>query len=226
VLTGLPMVAGPTLAFYAVEQGHAFASDAARAAMLGIVATGTFCLTYAHCGRFAGWPLSVLAGWLAFGALAAVFAEAYLSWWGEFAAAVIGLLAARWLMPRSPPAAAIRVPPRWDIGLRMAAAGTLVVVLTAVAGALGPQLSGILSAFPVVTVILTVFTHVQQGHDAVATFLRGLLGGLHGFAVYCLVFGLALARLERNLASAIAMALAAQVLIQAILVWRATGRAT
>jgi hypothetical protein len=62
-----------------------------------------------------------------------------------------------------------------------------VVSLTAVAGALGPRLSGLLAAFPVLASVLSVFIHAQDGPDAVAAFLRGLVSGLAGFAAFCFV---------------------------------------
>jgi hypothetical protein len=67
------------------------------------------------------------------------------------------------------------------------ATAAFVVVLTGVAGALGPELSGLLAAFPVLASVLCAFTHVQEGPDAVADFLRGLVAGLAGFASFCFV---------------------------------------
>jgi hypothetical protein len=99
VLTGLPMVAGPTLCFYAIEQGSAFGANAARAAMLGIIGTGLFCVAYAHAARRASWPWSVLAGWGAFAAAAAVLFRIDLGGVGELVLAVAGLLAAERLLP-------------------------------------------------------------------------------------------------------------------------------
>jgi hypothetical protein len=67
----------------------------------------------------------------------------------------------------------------------MGVAAMLVVVLTALAQRLGPQLSGILTAFPVATVVIGVFTQVQRGHEALAAFFRGLIRGLHSFVLFC-----------------------------------------
>jgi hypothetical protein len=48
VLTALPIVGGPTLCFYAIEQGNLFAASAARSTLLGIVAIAAFCVVFAH----------------------------------------------------------------------------------------------------------------------------------------------------------------------------------
>jgi hypothetical protein len=59
---------------------------------------------------------------------------------------------------------------------------------------LGPQLSGILTAFPVATVVIGVFTQVQRGHEPVTAFFRALIRGLHSFVLFCFVFSTALVR--------------------------------
>ena len=46
-VTALPAVAGPTLLFYAIQQGALFAADAARGSLLGLVGVAAFCLAYA-----------------------------------------------------------------------------------------------------------------------------------------------------------------------------------
>jgi hypothetical protein len=221
VLTGLPMVAGPTLCFYAIEQGNGFAASAARAALLGIAATGAFCVAYSRSAGSVSWPLSVLAGWSAFGFVAAAtYGIRDLSGIGEFAIASGVLLVGRSLV--RPPAMpiAIAIHPRWDLAMRMLASGLVVVLLTGLAARLGARLSGILSAFPVVTLILAVFTHIQHGADAVSVFLRALLRGLHGFALFCIVFSAALGPLGWSLWSAVSVALAAQLVLQTVLLWR------
>ena len=48
---GLPVVAGPILLIYAVEQGQAFAAEAAAGAVLGIVSLVGFCVAYALAAR-------------------------------------------------------------------------------------------------------------------------------------------------------------------------------
>jgi hypothetical protein len=219
VLTGLPMVAGPTLCFYAIEQGDDFASEAARAALLGIVAIGAFCVAYAHTARVHGWRVSLLAGWTAFAGAAAALYVVSLPRLVELAAALVALEVARRLIPPAGALAAAPLPPQWDLPLRMAAAALLVLLLTGLAGLLGPRLGGILSAFPVVTVVLAVFTHVQRGQPAVAAFLRALLRGLSGFAVFCAVFCVALGPARQALSGSVALALAAQVTVQALILW-------
>jgi hypothetical protein len=221
VLTGLPMVAGPTLCFYAIEQGNAFAASAARSALLGIVATAAFCVAYARSAAHVAWPVSVIAGWSAFALLAAAtYGVRDLRGVGELLLASGALLIGRRLVPPPPALPGAVVPPRWDLGLRMLTSAAAVVLLTALAAWLGARLSGMLSAFPVVTLVLAVFTHAQRGAAAVRVFLRGLLRGLHGFALFCIALSVALGPLGWPLLPAVLAALAAQLVLQALMLWR------
>ena len=218
ILTALPMVAGPTLVFYAIEQGPAFAAAAARTAMLGIAASAGFAVAYAWTARRWPWFLSLPAGWAAVAAVAApLYRLRDLAGAGEFAIAIGALVVARRLIPAPPaPSAAPPGPPRWDVPLRMAASAAAVVLFTGIAAVLGARLSGFVSALPVVTMILAVFTHAQCGHASLATFLRGLLRGLHTFAVLCIVYATTLG-LGWPWPAAFATALGAQLALQAAL---------
>lgn len=69
---GLPVVAAPIVLIYAVEQGEAFAREAAAATVLGLVSLVLFCLAYAACARRAGYVAALAAGWLAFGVATAL----------------------------------------------------------------------------------------------------------------------------------------------------------
>ena len=71
-LASLPVVAGPVLVFYAIEQGDAFAAEAAHSTLTGLIATAAFAVAYARCSTRLPWYVSVVIGWTAF--VAAVFA--------------------------------------------------------------------------------------------------------------------------------------------------------
>jgi hypothetical protein len=68
-LAGLPIVAGPVLVFYALEQGDAFAARAAHATLAGLIATVAFAVAYAQSSRRQPWYLCMVLGWLAFAAM-------------------------------------------------------------------------------------------------------------------------------------------------------------
>lgn len=216
LVTALPAVAGPTLGFYAVQQGHAFAATAARGSLIGLVGVAAFSAAYAHASRRYGWLACVLVGWLAFGVVTVAALDVTVDAVSALLIAIMALLVARALMPLAGPARGNWPAPAWDLPLRMIAAATLVFVLTAIADRLGPRLSGLLTPFPVATAIVAGFTHAQQGTPAVVRFFRGYMPALCSFAIFCFVFSRLLP--VWGLAATCLAALAVQLLVQALLI--------
>jgi hypothetical protein len=66
----------------------------------------------------------------------------------------------------------------------------MVVVLAMTAELFGPLVGGSLAALPILTSILAVFTHHQEGSDSVVQLLRGMLTGMAGFVGFCAVMAL------------------------------------
>jgi hypothetical protein len=93
-----------------------------------------------------------------------------------------------------------------DLAIRMLLAALLVLILTSLAGALGPALAGSLSPIPVFGALLAVFAHRDQGAPAAVQLLRGMVLGSFGFATFLLVVGAALDRLAVAPAYAVASA--------------------
>ncbi len=219
-LSGLPTVAGPTLCFFAFEQGNAFAARAAHATLVGLIAVPFFCLAYVYTGRYWNWVVSLLAGWLAFGV-----GVMMLIWLDPGVAAAWVLLAASCALGYvALPAHAVFAEPTahsgWDLPMRMVAAATLVFVLTSMAERLGPALTGLFTPFPVATAIIAAFTHTQRGVDPVIAFFRGFLPALVSFGLFCLVLAVGLEPL--GLAVALPLALAVQLSTQSVTLWRTT----
>jgi hypothetical protein len=209
LIGGLPVVAGPILLVYALAHGRAFAAGAAAGTLLGLVSLVAFVVVY---GRLAGhlfWGASMLAGWLAF-ALATVAFSALTAPLGA-ALGVVALALAVGLasLPRPGPDAPVhRAAPAWDLPVRGACALALVVALTAISGWLGPQLSGLLAPFPIITTVLATFTHAQRGTDELLRLLRGLVGGFGAFALFCFTLAVSLRHLDTAAAFALATMLA------------------
>ena len=103
-------------------------------------------------------------------------------------------------------------PPGWDLPARMVVATVFVVLLTGIAPALGPQLTGLLAPFPLYGAVLAVFAHALEGSGSATAVLRGMLTGLFGFAGFFLVLATCLEDwgLVAAFAAAIALTLAVQ----------------
>jgi hypothetical protein len=213
-VTALPAVAGPTMCFYAVQQGHLFASHAAGGTLLGLVGVAAFCAVYGYASTQLRWPLCLLLGWISFGAVTVVVLRVTVAAAFGLVIAIAALVLARYLLPRPGPPQAPPPAPAWDLPVRMCSAAALVFLLTSMAERLGPSLSGLLTPFPVATAIIAGFTHAQQGTSAAVRFLRGYMPGLCSFAIFCFVFALMLP--TRSLVATLAVALAAQLAAQLV----------
>lgn len=205
-LAGLPVVAGPILFFVAVEQGVPFASAAAAMSLSAVLASVAFSLAYAHAAQRWPWPpalLAALAAWAAaaFG-LSALPTSAPLS----LALALVTLLLAPRLFPAVPTRSADRQVTGTELGLRMLAGAALTVSVTWAAGALGPAWSGLLAVFPILGIVLAVFSHRSQSAAFAATLLRAMATGLYSFVAFCFVLSVALPPLGVALAFTIATA--------------------
>ena len=223
-LAGLPVVAGPVLVFYAFEQGTPFAARAANGTLTGLLATVAFVVVYAAASARLSWPACVISGWTTFAAVIVVLRDAQLGSLWSLVAVVTATFIGRRLLPRLPPvpAPAPGRHPRGDLPVRLVATATLVVSLTAMADQLGPNLSGLLNAFPVLTTIIAVFTHAQRGRAAMVDFLNGYLQSVVGFALFCVVMATTLQRL--GLGRALIAALTVQFASHAFLLWRVSRK--
>ncbi|MBV9975051.1 MAG: hypothetical protein JO105_06620 [Hyphomicrobiales bacterium] len=186
-LVGLPLTSGPVAFFLTLDQGPAFAQQAAAGSLAGTAAQACFALGYFWAAGRARWPLAFSAGVAAYAVAAASLQFFALPHLALFCIALLALTLALRAMPRQTLRRVIAILPLWDLPARMAVATTLVVAVTAGAATLGPRLSGLIATFPIFATVLTVFAHHVQGAPAARQVLRGLLLGLYGFAVFFVV---------------------------------------
>ena len=205
-LASFPILAGPTLFFFAIEQGPAFVREAARATLMALVAVSVSGLVYAWASLRMPWWISLAASWTSF--TAATLALNSVRWPLPIAlgAAVAGFFVVRALLPAARGAHVAAERSAWDLPLRTLASMVAVLTLTGLADWLGPPVSGAFTAFPTALGILLVFTHVQQGAPSVIRFLHGFLPGMWGFAVFVFVLALAIVPLGTWIAFALAIA--------------------
>jgi hypothetical protein len=181
---GLPVVAGPILLIYAVEQGQDFAAEAAAGAVLGIVSLVGFCLAYALVARRHGTVTALAAGWAAFAAGTAAFAAVdpplAVSTVVSLAAVVGGSIVLHRITPDNE-----ALEPGPDLlTARLAVTAVLVLGLTAVAGELSPHLAGLLAPFPIITAVLAGFTQAHTGPGQAIELLSGLCTALVCFTAF------------------------------------------
>lgn len=219
ILMGLPWFTGPTLFILTQEKGAEFGAAACVGVQLGVLCVAVFMLAYGLAAVFAGWLLSLASAIVFYaGAVWATHDPALLhELTGSRVAplltaaglGVLSLVVVYILLPwpKSPPS--LEPLPWWDIPMRMVATGALVTCIMLTADALGPQLSGILSTYPVILTVVGTFTHHRWGREALWRVLRGLTVSLVAFVVFFLVvgFGLPVVGLVASYALAVILAL-------------------
>ncbi len=209
ILGGLPVVAAPILLALTLIHGRSFGADAAASTLLGLAALTAFVVVYGRVAVQATPVATVLRGWAAFlvgvGLLSLIEPPPGISFVLVGAGFALGL---RLLPPPREALATVEEPPWWDLPGRALAALTLVVALTAVSGALGPHLSGLLAPFPIITSVLAAFTHSHGGPMQARILLRNFLVGFYGFAAFCLTLAVGLPSLDTGAAFALALSAA------------------
>lgn len=215
VVAGLPAIGGPILLVVAIEHGRQFAKHAAIGATLGVVGVTLFVLVYAALSRY-GWIAAVAAGWAAFGAAVPVLRLVDVSAPWAFVIATAACLVAAAVLPRHPPSAVAHLPPRFDLPLRAVVAVVPILAVTTAASALGPHLTGVLATFPVISPVLTVFTHVQRGAAEAVRLLRGFMIGFVSYGAFCFVVAETILRI--GTAASFLLAVAVALVVQAFVI--------
>src|SRR5687767_7305786 len=161
-LAGLPVVAGPVLVFYALEQGNVFAAAAAHSTLTGLIATVAFAVAYARGSTRLAWYVCMPVGWSVF---AVVIVSLYALQPGLVMSLVLliaATIAGRRVLGAPPRPGTVayvgpvrpKADPPGDLPIRLVATAALVLTLTGLADRLGPTWSGLLNAFPVLTTIV------------------------------------------------------------------------
>lgn len=214
LFAGLPLVTGPILVFIAVEQGPVFGAAGARAALGGVAGAVGFALVYSHRALRGPWPQALglaLAAWAAVAVLLRQLPDRLAL---QAAVALAALLLAPRLTPTLPPLPAAAPVGAGGLALRMAAGAALTLAVTGAASWLGPRWSGVLAVFPLLSTVIAVDVQRRQGAAHAAALLGGMLPAFNAFSVFCAVLALALA--QGAWLPALALALAAALLVQAL----------
>lgn len=180
-----PLIVGPVLVLTATRQDAAAAAETAVATLLGLVTLSAFALAYGRSAARWPWPVSVALGWAAAAALAVLAGPIEAGLLAALTAAMLSIALARAALPRRRKVELVTVLPRWELPARMALTTLLIVGLTTAGERFGPTVAGILAALPTLASVLAVFTHARFGRDALVSMLRGMLGGLAAFVIFC-----------------------------------------
>jgi hypothetical protein len=215
-LAGLPVVGGPILFFLALDHGPGFAAGAAVTALSAVFASVAFSLAYAHVAQRKGWGVALLAGLGAWTVAALLLARLPGAPVWALVVAVTTLCVAPTVFPTPTPLGAARAGGSAELVSRMVAGALLTLAVTTAASRVGPTWSGLLTVFPLLGIVLAVFSHRHQGAAFTAVLLRAMVMGQWAFAAFCVVLAWAVPWLALGaaFAAAVAASLVASVGVQ------------
>jgi hypothetical protein len=211
-LAGLPVLTGPILFLLALEMGPGFAAAAATVSLSAVAGAVAFILTYARvCVR--GSPArSLLYSLASWSCVALLLTRLPPDNSVSLGIALLALLIAPKLFPRIAGPLLAATLPRWELPLRMLAGAAITLAVTSLAAAIGPSWSGMFAVFPVITIVLSVFSHRTSGPAFAATLLRAMIWGLYALTSFC--FALAILLPQQGVAVSFAAASAVALAVQ------------
>lgn len=211
-LAGLPVLTGPILFLLTLENGPVFAAAAATVSLSGVFGAIAFSLTYTRvCARRSP-AVSLLAGLASWSGAALLLTRLPPSNFVSLAIALATLVIAPRLFPRASAPIASTALPKWELPLRMLAGAALTLAVTALAAAIGPSWSGMFAVFPVISIVMAVFSQRASGPAFATILLKAMIRGLYAFTSFCLVLAVLLPQqgVTVSFLAAVAITLAVQ----------------
>jgi hypothetical protein len=208
LIATLPVSAGPSYIFLAIDHDDAFIAQSAVASLPMNAATVLMSLVFVSLVQRCGLLISLAAGfgmWVA-GAIAVRAFEWSLAGGILFNAAAFALCLP--LVQRFRAAKMPLVTSRWyDIPLRAALVATLVAIVVTLSNVVGPRISGVIALFPAVFTSLILILTPRIGGPATAAVLANGQWGLIGFGLAIVVLHLTAQPLGRAVALSLALAM-------------------
>lgn len=193
LLTGLPLGGGMVIVFTGLEQGTAFAADAARHMVPGFITTGTFVYLYAvvaakqNLGGIRGTLMPMLVANIGYAVTAWLVSLSPFGFWISVPVLVGFLIfVSRIMMPLPNTPIMARVRFGWRVMAFRAGTATLaILIITGIAGNVGAQWTGILTAYPMTLLPLILVLHITYAGHEVAAVLKHVPMGLGGVISFC-----------------------------------------
>jgi hypothetical protein len=180
----LPVSAGPSYVFLALDHDAAFIAQGALASLPVNAATIFLGLTYVVLAQRHSLAVScgaAIAVWIALASIIRLFD------WSLLAGLAANLVAFGICIPLLANYRHARMPlvtRRWfDVPLRAALVATLVAIVVSTSGWVGPRVSGIIALYPIVFTSMMLILHPRIGGPPTAAVLANSAWGLLGFGM-------------------------------------------
>ena len=195
LVSTLPVSAGPSYVFMALDHDSAFIAKGALASLPINAATIVFGLIYVVLAQrrsaIVSWSCAA-TGWIALALLLRTFH------WSLAGGLIANFIAYGICIPLMARFRHVKMPlitRRWyDVPLRAALVSLLVATVVTLSGWVGPAISGALAIFPVVFSSMMLILHPRIGGPATAAVVANAGWGLLGFGVSIAVLNLAALR--------------------------------
>ncbi len=204
-IAALPLTSAPVSFIFAQQYGTPFAAQAAVGTLAGIISVSAFCFVYCRLARWHHWLVCIIFAVIAFFSVTALLNTFVLTLVLVYVTVIAVLTLTLRLIPKPQTNLEFSIPSKWDLPARMLTAIIFILVITYAAEGIGPQLSGLITPFPIFASILALFAHSEKGASAAILSLRGILTGLYAFATFFLVVGATLMVLPIFVAYALAV---------------------
>jgi hypothetical protein len=218
LIATLPVSAGPSYVFLALDHGPSFIAESALASFPINAVTMFFCLTYVLLAQRQKAVASVGGAVAVWAALAAI---ERLVTWSLLSGLIANAVAFAICIPAFRRFQHVKMPlitRRWyDVPLRATMVAVLVAIVVSLSRWVGPFVSGTLALFPVVLSSMTLILHPRIGGPATAAVIANGGWGMMGFGVAIAVLNLSAVPLGS--AAALMLALATSVVWNLGLWW-------
>jgi len=203
----LPISAGPSYVFLALDHDAAFIGEGALASLPINAATIFLCLTYVVLAQRQSAIVSCLSAVAVWVALASVIRTIHWSLAGGLIANAVAFAICVPLLRRFRNVKMPLITRRWyDIPLRASLVATLVATVVTLSGWVGPTVSGIIALFPVVFTSMMLILHPRIGGPATAAVLANSGWGLMGLGIAIAVLHVAALRFGSAVGLSLALA--------------------
>jgi hypothetical protein len=180
----LPISAGPSYVFLALDHDAAFIAEGALASLPINAATILLGLTYVVLAQRRSALVSCLGAVAVWLTLAAIIRSVQWTLAGGLIVNAIAFAICVPLLRRFRHAKMPLITRRWyDIPLRALLVATLVATVVTLSGWVGPKISGMIALFPVVFTSMMLILHPRIGGPATAAVLANSAGGLMGLGI-------------------------------------------
>ena len=204
----LPISAGPSYVFLALDHDAAFIAEGALASLPINAATIILGLTYVVLAQRQNALVSCLGAVAVWIALASIIRSVQWTLAGGLIANAIAFAICVPLLRRFRHVRMPLITRRWyDIPLRAALVATLVATVVTSSGWVGPKISGIIALFPVVFTSMMLILHPRIGGPPTAAVIANSAGGLMGLGIAIAMINVASLRFGSAIGFSVALAI-------------------